>query len=146
MLDRILSILDQGENVAVIATMVDWRQAFPRQCPTLGIQSFIRNGVRPALIPILISFFEGRQMFVKWHGIMSSIRNLKGGGPQGSTIGILEYLSLSNDNAENVPENDRYKFIDDLTVLETIKLKEAGISSHNFKLNIPSNIPKTTIK
>ena len=29
----------------------------------------------------------------------------------------------------------------DLTVLETIKLKEAGISSHNFKLNVPSNIP-----
>ena len=29
----------------------------------------------------------------------------------------------------------------DLTILETIKLKEAGISSHNFKLNVPSNIP-----
>ena len=36
---------------------------------------------------------------------------------------------------------DRYKFVDDLTVLETIKLKEAGISSHNIKLNVPSNIP-----
>ena len=143
MLDRILSVLDnkQGENVAVIATMVDWRQAFPRQCPTLGVQSFIRNGVRPALIPILMSFFEGRQMFVKWHGIMSSVRNLKGGGPQGSTIGILEYLSLSNNNSENVPDNDRYKFVDDLTILETVKLKEAGIASHNFKLNIPSNLP-----
>ena len=23
-----------GDNVAVIATMVDWKQAFPRQCPT----------------------------------------------------------------------------------------------------------------
>ena len=48
--------------VAVIATMVDYRQAFCRQCPTLAIQSFIKNGVRPSLIPILISFFEKRRM------------------------------------------------------------------------------------
>ena len=61
MLDRIICALDKnskGEAVAVIATMIDWRQAFCRQCPNLAIQSFIRNGVRPALIPILMSFFE----------------------------------------------------------------------------------------
>ena len=61
LLDRVMGALDRnsrGEAVAVICTMVDWRQAFCRQCPTLAIKSFIKNGVRPSLIPILISFFE----------------------------------------------------------------------------------------
>ena len=80
-----------------------------------------------------MSFFEGREMYVKWHGTTSSVRSLKGGGPQGSTIGILEYLSLSNDNSDNVPEKDRFKFVDDLTILEPINLKNAGIASHNFR-------------
>ena len=144
MLDRILSTLDnssKGESVAILATMFDWKQAFPRQCPTLGIQSFIRNGVRPGLIPILISYFEDRKMVVKWHGILSKERNLKGGGPQGSTIGILEYLSQSNDNANSVPESDRFKFVDDLTVLEIVYLLNIGMASHNIKLNVSSKIP-----
>ena len=69
--DKILAALDKnskGESCAVLATLVDWKQAFPRQCHKLGIESFMRNGVRPALIPVLVNYFQGRQMKVKWHG------------------------------------------------------------------------------
>ena len=104
-LDRVLSSLDRAnrsETTAVIATLVDWKQAFPRQCPKLGIQSFIKNGVRPSLIPLIANFFQNRKMRVKWHGKLSKIRELNGGGPQGSSFGIWEYLSQSNDNADFV--------------------------------------------
>ena len=66
-IDRILSALDKGNNsktCAVLATLVDWKQAFPRQCPKLGIESFIQNGVRPSLIPLIMSFFQNRKMRV----------------------------------------------------------------------------------
>ena len=46
MLDCIICALDKnskGEAVAVIATMIDWRQAFPRQCPTLAIKKFYQE-------------------------------------------------------------------------------------------------------
>ena len=79
-IDRILQALDKNsksESCAVLATLVDWKQAFPRQCPKLGIESFIKNGVRPALIPLLINYFQGRKMKVKWHGQVSSKRALK---------------------------------------------------------------------
>ena len=58
MLDRVLSLIDgsKEESVAVIATMIDWSKAFPRLDSTLGIESFIENGVRPSLIPIVASF------------------------------------------------------------------------------------------
>ena len=79
-------------------------------------------------------------MYVKWHGITSEIRKLSGGGPQGSTLGILEYLSQSNDNADNVPVQDRFKFVDDLTVLEIIHLLNIGLASVNIRRTVPSNI------
>ena len=88
-IDRILLALDtnsKSKTCAVLATLVDWKQAFPRQCPKLGVESFIRNGVRPSLIPVLINYFQGRRMKVKWQGHMSSERELNGGGPQGSTF------------------------------------------------------------
>ena len=87
-IDRILEALDTGESCAVLATLVDWKQAFPRQCPKLGVESFIKNGVRPALIPLLINYFQGRKMKVKWHGKYSSERDLNGGVPRDLLLGF----------------------------------------------------------
>ena len=60
MLQKIHSELDKnskGESNAVVAGLVDWENAFPLQCPKLGVQSFIDYGVRPSLIPILVNYF-----------------------------------------------------------------------------------------
>ena len=92
MLHRILHVLDNNsrrETVAVIANLIDWNNAFPRQCPKLGVESFIRNGVRPALIPVLVNYFQDREMSVKWHGCKSIPVKINGGGPQGATRGIF---------------------------------------------------------
>ena len=143
-IDRVLQTIDsnsKSEAVAVLATLVDWKQAFPRQCPKLGVESFLKNGVRPALIPLLINYFQGRKMKVKWHGELSSERELKGGGPQGSTFGIWEYLSQSNDNADCISESDRFKFVDDLTFIEIIYLINVGLATYNVKQHVPSDLP-----
>ena len=79
-------------------------------------------------------------MSVKWHGCRSVPRNLNGGGPQGATLGILEYLSQSNSNADLISQEDRFKFVDDLTVLEIIDLLTVGITSYNLKQQVPSDI------
>ena len=143
MVDRILTILDtnnQQEKRAVIVQLVDWAQAFDRQCPKLGVKSFIKNGVRKSLIPLLISYFQNRRMRVKWHGKLSTMRKLPGGGPQGSTIGLNEYDSQSNDNTDFLSDDDKYKFVDDLSVLEIINLIAVGLSSYNFKQHVASDI------
>ena len=135
MVHRILTILDtnnETEKFAVLSQLVDWSKAFDRQDPKLGIQSFIRNGVRPTLIPLLVSYFQDRKMIVKWHGLTSTTRDLPGGGPQGCTFGLLEYKSNSNDNVDHVPPNMRFKFVDDLSTLEKLNLILIGLSSYNF--------------
>ena len=65
MIHKILMKLDnnnKGDTFAIIAWLIDWKQAFPRQCPTLSVQSWIQSGVRLALIPLLTNFFWDRVM------------------------------------------------------------------------------------
>ena len=143
MIHRILTELDNNSRrdiFAVVATMIDWKDAFPRQCPKLGIESFIQNGVRPSIIPLLINYFQDREMTVKWHGVQSVPRKIKGGGPQGATLGILEYMSQSNNSSDCVDSGDRFKFVDDLTILEIVNLLTIGLSSYNIKKHVPSDI------
>ena len=144
MIHEILISVDKNtatEKFAVFCSLIDWRQAFDRQCPTLGVQSFVRNGVRSKLIPLLISYFQDRRMIVKWHGLESNLKKLNGGGPQGALWGILEYLSQSNDNTNFVSNENKFKFIDDLSVLEMINVLSIGIASYNFKSHVASDIP-----
>ena len=144
MLHRILTVLDnnsRGDIYAVVPNLVDWNNAFPRQCPKLGVESFIQNGVRASLIPVLTNYFQERKMSVKWHGCYSVPKDIHGGGPQGATLGLLEYLSQSNSSSDCVGVEDRFKFIDDLTILEIVNLVTVGLTSFNLKQQIPNDIP-----
>ena len=80
-------------------------------------------------------------MKVKWKGVLSESRKLPGGGAMGASLGNWEYLSQSNDSADCVPEEDRFKFVDDLSTLEIINLMTIGLSSLLVKNHVPNDIP-----
>ena len=123
LVDRILKLLDSTtESTAVMAAMIDWSNAFDRQDPTLAIKKFIKLGVRTSLIPLLASYLEDRKMKVKFNGKYSQEHSLIGGGPQGTLLGLIEYLVQSNDAADFIDAKDRFKYIDDLSILELIFL------------------------
>ena len=140
MINKILSDLDTPEVTAVLATFIDWKDAFPNQCPKLGIEAFQKCGVRNSLIPILINYLQKRSIVVKWHGKKSKPLPTNGGGPQGGYLGNLEYLAQSNQNADCVPHDSRFKFVDDLSALEKIFILMAGLASHNVKSQVPNDI------
>ena len=140
LIDRILSLLDRHpDKSAVIAASVDWSQAFDRQGPTLAINKFIGIGVRSSLIPLLISYISDRKMTVKFNGSVSSTHPLIGGGAQGSLLGQIMYLVQSNDNANCTKEEDRFKYIDDLSILELVFLAELAVKYDIFK-HVPSDV------
>lgn len=58
----------------------------------------------------------------------------------GANLGNWEFLSQTNDNADCVPVEDRFKFIDDLSTLEVINLLTIGLSSLYMKNHVPSDI------
>ena len=139
-IDRILKLLDaHPDKSAVIAALLDWSAAFDRQDPTIAILKFIQLGIRPALIPLLISYLSDRKMQVKFNGEISAILTLIGGGPQGSLLGGLEYLIQSNDNADIVPPEDRFKYIDDLSILQLVLLSGLLVD-YNFYQHVASDI------
>ena len=59
----------------------------------------------------------------------------------GASLGNWEFLSQTNDNADCVPIEDRFKFVDDLSTLEVINLLTIGLSSFYMKQQVPSDIP-----
>ena len=53
----------KSEHKIVVARAITEinNNAFPQQCPRLGIQSYMKNGVRPTLIPVLVSYSQERE-------------------------------------------------------------------------------------
>ena len=140
LMDRVLKLLDKhNDKSAVIMTCLDWSAAFDRQDPTLAIIKFIKLGVRPSLIPLLASYLTDRKMQVKFNGELSEFMTLIGGGPQGTLLGQIEYLVQSNDNADIVSPDDRFKYIDDLSVLQLICLSGLLID-YDFKQHVASDV------
>ena len=79
-------------------------------------------------------------MRVKFNNEISSEHSLNGGGPQGTLIGQIEYLVNSNDNADIVKPEDRYKYIDDLSVLELVMMTGL-LKQYDFHAHVASDIP-----
>ena len=138
--DRILQLLDSfPDKSAVIAALVDWSAAFDRQDPTKAIIKFIQLGVRSSLITLLISYLTDRKMRVKFNDEVSELLTLIGGGPQGTLLGGLEYLVQSNDNADAISPEDRFKYIDDLSILQLV-LMSGLLVEYNFHQHVASDI------
>ena len=139
MVDRVLGQLDQVGMRAVIKAAVDWASAFSRTDPTLTITKFITMGVRSSLVNILIEFLEERQMTVNFNSEESSLFSLIGGGPQGSWTGQACFITASDDNAAHVSQDDRFKFSDDLNILEVVMLGHI-LTEYDFSSHVASDI------
>ena len=93
MINRILSAVDKKlikETFAVLANIIDWRKAFPRQCPKLVVQSFFEEWGLSIINSSNYKVFSEQTSIVKWHGCQSTNIYLNGGGLAGSTKGLLK--------------------------------------------------------
>ena len=143
MINKISLSLDRNsptEKRAIILNMIDWSQAFERQSHILGIRSFIKNGVRESLIPLLLNFFQERYIVVKWNGAFSKAHTVNGGGPQGGTAGIIEYITQTNGNFDFLDTENVFKFVDDASFLELVNLLTVGLSMFNCRGQVPSDL------
>ena len=123
-IDRILKLLDSmPSKTAVIAAAADFMTAFDRTDPTITAAKFIKIGVSPSLVPILISYLSDRKMIVKFRGAQSTPQNLIGGGPQGTLLGGLQYIISSDDcSQDKVNQINRFKYFDDFNIMGFIFL------------------------
>ena len=69
-----------------------------------------------------------------------SLYQICGGYPQGSKIGKDCYLGASDDAADHVDQEDRFRYIDDLQILELVMLTGI-VSDYNIYMHVASVIP-----
>ena len=139
MVDRVLQLLDRPGMSAVVATAIDWMGAFDRLDPTITISKLVTMGVRSSLVPIIIEFMTDRRMSVRYNTASSKWHTLVGGSPQGSWMGQMAYISASDDAARGLEDQDKFKFCDDLTILELVMLGGL-LSDYNFTNHVASDI------
>ena len=75
------------------------------------------------------SCLDDRKMQIRFNGELSKILSLFGGGPQGTLIGQMMYLVQTNHNGDCASDDDHYKYIDDLSILQIVCL--AGLVKQN---------------
>ena len=132
---------DLPESRAVLATMVDFSKAFNRQNHLILITKLSDMGVPGWLLKIVIGFLEERQLIVTYNGATSGTKEMPGGGPQGTVLGMFLFLILINNAGINDQnrrlgdkltsaaskrdelENMHVKFVDDMTIAQSINLK-----------------------
>ena len=94
------------------------------------------------LLQIVMGFLKGRKLVVTYRGVQSGVKEMPGGGPQGTILGMLLFLVLINSagfahedraigsrvakatNVRKAISNIHLKFVDDLTIAESLKLKD----------------------
>ena len=73
---------------------------------------------------------------VKHNWIISTPWNQPGSRAQEWSLSNQEFISQTNHNADSVPKEDRFKYVDDLTTLKIKNLLSIWLSSYNFRLHI----------
>ena len=96
-LNFILINQDSTDQTAILACMVDFKKAFNRQNHNLLITKLSDMGVPSWLLKVVMAFLSDRKMVIRYKGKLSSMKNLPGGGPQGTLLGLLLFIVLIND-------------------------------------------------
>ena len=144
LIDLITFILynqDLPEARAVLATMIDFSKAFNRQNHLILATKLSDMGVPGWLLKIIIGFLEERELVVIFQGATSKSKEMPGGGPQGTVLGMFLFLILINkagftNQSKKLGEKlttaaskreeistMHAKYVDDMTAAQAVNLK-----------------------
>ena len=95
---KILSNLED-RRAATVLTSIDYAKAFNRLSFQHCLAAFARQGASRPILQLLASFLSGRTMRVRVGSDWSTPRQVTGGCPQGSILGVLLF-NLTTDDLE----------------------------------------------
>ena len=87
---------DLKEPLAVLAAMIDFRKAFNRQNHAILITLLGDMGVPGWLLNVVVGFLQERELILSYRGEKSERKNMPGGGPQGTVLGMFLFIILIN--------------------------------------------------
>ena len=117
--DKILNGLDNN-NKAVVLGGIDFSKSFSRCSHQEILKAYRDLGLSDWGIRMHAAFLTDRKMRVKIGNILSDEREITGGAVQGSVLGVLDHNAVMESVDGELVETDVFKYVDDLTLLETI--------------------------
>jgi len=155
MIGYIMYNQDLKEPKAVVTAMVDFEKAFNCQKHNILITKLNDMQVPGWLLNIVFGFLEGKTFNVNFKGEKSEAKQMPGGGPQGTILGMFLFLILINGagfpeegrqlgititsaiNKRKKIQNKHWKYVDDMTVAEALDLKETLTTDKENTLGKP---------
>ena len=107
--------------------------------PTEVALKMIYVGIESRIVKFVIIFLGERKMELKRNGQTSTPIDLVWGGPQESLIGKLLYIIASDDVAEEIPEEDKIKYIDDVAAVEE-QFAKGNLVDYDVLQHVPSDV------
>ena len=119
-------------------------------------------GVPGWLLNVVADFLTERELILTYRGAQSGRKEMPGGGPQGTVLGMFLFIILINSvgftqenrdigeritkahNAHKIIKSMHAKYIDDLTVAEALKLKNVLTEVAEESLERPLNYHQRT--
>ena len=109
------------KNMPVRSLFIDYSKAFEHVDHNIVLNKLTILDAHPAIIAWIRSFLHDRQQRVKIGNVLSNWSTLNGGMPQGTWLGVYIFIIHINDLKSS---EMLYKFVDDITALETIDDKK----------------------
>ena len=96
-------ILENAEDyrAGTVITSIDYSKAFNRMGFQQCLRALAKNGASTPIIEIIATFLTGRKMSVKVGNVLSDPRDVNGGCPQGSILGVFLFNATIDDLEED---------------------------------------------
>ena len=97
MIDFILHATDDpSQPTAVVNLLADWSKAFNKCNHNIIMRILIAMKVPTWLLRLLMSYLEKRKMILRFRGCVSDPKDIPGGMPQGTLLGVILYILYIN--------------------------------------------------
>ena len=135
--------LDLRKKQAIVLTCVDYYKAFNNQDHNNFLIILHEMAVPGWLLRIVSGFLKDRVMIMTYNGGISERKQMPGGGPAGTTLGLLMFMTLINKTANPGLKQDwgslltaplrgrkqvimtHGKQVDDASLLEAVDMEKA---------------------
>ena len=87
---------DCTKPTAVVNLLADWSKAFNKCNHNIIMRILVAMNVPMWLLRLILSYLEARRMIVRFRGCSSHPKELPGGMPQGTLLGVILYILYIN--------------------------------------------------
>ena len=104
-------LLENAEDYrsGTVVTSIDYSKAFNRMSFQRCLEALARNGASTGVLSLVAAFLSDRTMMVKVGSTMSCPREMHGGCPQGSILGVFLFNATVDDLEEGCEDIDTDK-------------------------------------